>query len=76
MNTIELNNKIYAVDSDVILNYLAYRKLVNNVGNYDDAIEMYHNNITAYYAEKEMAYSDIKLDDFFEELERIAKLYI
>ncbi|CCW39533.1 TPA: hypothetical protein VBA67_001421 [Streptococcus agalactiae] len=76
MNTIELNNKIYAVDSDVILNYLAYRKLVNNVGNYDDAIEMYHNNITAYYAEKETAYSDIKFDDFFEELERIAKLYI
>lgn len=30
------------------------------------------NNIT----KKEMAYSDIELDDFFEELEKIAKLYV
>ena len=57
MRTIKLNNKIYTLPAETIIDYLSYRKIVNNNINADDAIHMYVENIKRYYAEKEMAYN-------------------
>ena len=53
MKTIKLNNKIYTLPAETIIDYPSYRKIVNNNINADDAIQMYVENIKRYYAEKE-----------------------
>lgn len=73
MKTIKLNNKIYPVPAETIIDYLAYRKIVNNDINADDAIGVYIENIKRYYAEKEMAYNNVSFDnDLMPALETIA----
>ena len=73
MRTIKLNNKIYIVPAETIIDYLSYRKIVNDNINADDAIHMYVENIKRYYAEKEMAYNNISFDDeLMPALEKIA----
>lgn len=73
MRTIKLNNKIYTLPAETIIDYLSYRKIVNNNINADDAIHMYVENIKRYYAEKEMAYNNVSFDkDLVPELEKIA----
>ncbi len=72
MRTIKLN-KIYTLPAETIVDYLAYRKIVNNNINADDAIRMYVENIKRYYAEKEMAHNDVSFDnDLMPALEKIA----
>ena len=73
MRTIKLNNKIYTVPAETIIDYLSYRKIVNNNINADDAIRMYVENMKRYYAEKEMAYNNVSFDnDLMPVLEKIA----
>ena len=73
MRTIKLNNKIYTVPAETIVSYLAYRHIVENNINADDAIHMYAGNIKSYYAEKNMAYDNIDFDnDLIPALEKIA----
>lgn len=73
MKTIKLNNKLYTVPAETIVSYLAYRHIVENNINADDAIHMYIENIKAYYAEKEMAYNNVDFDnDLIPALEKIA----
>ena len=73
MKTIKLNNKIYTLPAETIINYLCYRKIVNNNINADDAIRMYVENIKRYYAEKEMAYNNVSFDnELMPALEKIA----
>ena len=73
MRTIKLNNKIYTVPAETIVSYLAYRHIVENNINADDAIHMYTENIKSYYAEKNMAHNNIDFDnDLIPALEKIA----
>ncbi len=73
MKTIKLNNKLYTVPAETIVSYLAYRHIVENNINAEDAIHMYTENIKAYYAEKNMAYNNIDFDnDLIPALEKIA----
>ena len=73
MRTIKLNNKIYTVPAETIVSYLAYRHIVVNNINAEDAIHMYTENIKSYYAEKNMAYNNISFDnDLIPALEKIA----
>ena len=73
MRTIKLNNKIYTLPAETIIDYLSYRKIVNNNINADDAIRMYVENMKRYYAEKEMAYNNVSFDnDLMPVLEKIA----
>ena len=73
MRTIKLNNKIYTVPAETIVSYLAYRHIVENNINADDAIRMYTENIKSYYVEKEMAYNNISFgNDLIPALEKIA----
>ena len=41
MKTIKLNNKLYTVPAETIVSYLAYRHIVENNINAEDAIHMY-----------------------------------
>ena len=73
MRTIKLNNKIYTLPAETIIDYLSYRKIVNNNINADDAIHMYVENIKRYYAEKEMAHNNVSFDnELMPALEKIA----
>ena len=73
MRTIKLNNKLYTVPAETIVSYLAYRHIVENNINADDAIHTYTENIKSYYVEKNMAYNNISFDnDLIPALEKIA----
>ena len=50
MRTIKLNNKLYTVPAETIVSYLAYRHIVENNINAEDAIHMYAENFKSYYS--------------------------
>ncbi len=73
MRTILLNEKNYIVPAETIIDYLAYRHIVNNNVNADDSALMYIENIKRYYSKNEMFYNNISFDnDLIPALEKLA----
>lgn len=74
MRTINLKDKIYPVDADTLLSYLAYRKILKS--NAEDGMMVY-DNIKTFYQDNEMAEDGISIDnDLLPALEKLASEYI